>query len=509
MPILAKPLIVGSSLLYLALIVGIGLWAARRTHNAKDFFVAGQNLGLVVTGLATMSAAFSGFVFIGGPGLTYRMGISSLFIAVPVGFTAGLLCWTVAKRLRLLAEARETFTVPDAILHRYGCRKASGLAAVAVLAGTVAYLGAQLQALGVLIEAIFGTREAFPEHSLAVAMAAGLAIVLFYSIAGGMVAGVYTDVVQGLLMMAAALAVFFYALKAGGGLEKIGRSIVDSADFGPGFLDPLGGVPVFTALGFFFVFGVGNLGQPHMLHKFYMLGDVRKLKWMPAVLGGGQTLCVLIWLGIGLAVPSLVASGELAPLVHPDDASTTFLLNYTPQLLTGLVFAGILAAIMSTADSFVNIGAAALVRDLPRAFGWKLEQEERRQLFWGRVAVLAVAVVSAVFAYLYGDLIALLGTFAFGTFGAALAPALAVGLNWKRVTPTAATASIATGLVLSVTLEFLSRQTFLPFLPKPPLPPGVLPAAVALAASFMVLFVVTTITKPVPPDEDVAVVMEL
>ena len=489
MPILAKPLVIATSLVYLVLILGIGLWAARRTRNAKDFFIAGQSLGLLVTGLATMSAAFSGFVFIGGPGLTYRMGIGSLFIAVPVGFTAGLLCWTVAKRLRLLAEARETFTVPDAILFRFGSRRASGLAALAVLAGTVAYLGAQLQALGVLIEAIFGTREVFGEHSLAVAMAVGVAVVLFYAVAGGMVAGVYTDVVQGFLMMGAAGGVFFYALKAGGGMEAMGRSIAGSPDFGPGFLDPLGGVSVFTALGLFFVFAVGNLGQPHMLHKFYMLGDVRKLKWMPAVIGGGQTLCVLIWLGIGLAVPSLVASGELAPLANPDDASATFLLHYTPEILAGLVFAGILAAIMSTADSFVNIGSAALVRDLPRAFGWKLDPDGKRQLLGGRIAVFAVAVVSAFFAYLYGDLIALLGTFAFGTFGAALAPALAVGLNWKRVTPAAATASIGTGLILSVTLEFLARQTFFPALPRPPLPAGVLPAAVSLAASFVVLFV--------------------
>ena len=97
-----------------------------------------------------------------------------------------------------------------------------------------------------------------------------------------------------------------------------------------------------TCFGFFFVFGVGVLGQPQMLHKFYMLDDPRKLKWMPLTLGASQAVCVLIWLGIGLAVPSLVATGRLAPLANPDEASPQFLLNFAPEILAGLVFAGLM-----------------------------------------------------------------------------------------------------------------------------------------------------------------------
>ena len=371
MAILDRPLIMWTMVAYLLCVVAIGWWAARRTRNARDFFIAGQSLGLWVTGLATMSAAFSGFVFIGGPGLTYRMGIASLFIAAPVGFTAGLLCWSVAKRLRLLAEVRELYTVPDALLARYDSRATAGLAALAVFLGTVAYLGAQLQALGVLIEAVFGTRQWFgpwfEPWSLAGAMAIGLAVVVFYSIAGGMIAGVYTDLLQGVLMAVAAVGVFFYALRSGGGLGEISRTILASDRFGAEFLDPLGGVPIFTAVGFFLTFAVGTLGQPHMLHKFYMLRDPRQLKWLPAVIAGAQSLCILIWLAIGLAVPALVASGRMAPLRDPDQASPLFVLEFLPGLLAGLVFAGILAAIMSTADSLVNVGAAALIRDLPKA----------------------------------------------------------------------------------------------------------------------------------------------
>ncbi len=489
--------IVVSAVVYLVLVTAVGIWAAGRTKSAKDFFIAGQKIGWVVTAFATMSAAFSGFVFMGGPGLMYRVGVASLFICIPVGFTSGLLCWVVGKRLRLLAGLREIYTVPDVILCRYRSRRASGLAAVAVIIGTIGYLGAQLQALGILIEMVFGTRALFGQWSLLGAMILGSVVVVFYATAGGMVAGVYTDLFQGVLMVAAALAVFFFCLQSAGGLEAMSRSIVSSEAFGPNHLDPFGTLPVMTAVGFFFVFAVGLLGQPHMLHKFFMLDDPRTLKWMPLVIGLTQSACVLIWLGIGLAVPALVAQGRMAALANPDQAAPQFLLDFTPGILAGLVFAGVLAAIMSTADSFLNIGSAAVVRDLPKAFGRRV----RNELLWGRISVIGIAIFSVVFAYLYEDLIALIGTFAFGTFAAALAPVVAIGLNWRRVTATAATASIATGMVVNLGLAFLSKQTVVDWLPSAPLKAGVLPAAVSLGASFTVLLALTWLS-PARHDPD-------
>lgn len=511
MPILHRPFLVATALLYLLITLLIGVWALRRTRTPRDFWVAGRGMGVLMAGIVTMAAAFSGFVFLGGPGLTYRIGVASLFINLPIGFTSALLGWAVAKRLRLLAEVREVYTIPDALLHRFGSRAASGTAAVAILVGTVSYLGTQLLALGRLLESILGLREMAGPYSLAVGVAIGLAVLLFYSVGGGMVAGVYTDLFQGTLMIASACAVFWYAMKAGGGLSGIAASIsgstAGSPRFGRSLLEPFGRAPVLTALGFYFVFGVGVLGQPHMLHKFLMLKDPRRLRWLPLTLGLAQILCLLIWLGVGLVVPALVAQGRLPALTQPDDAAPLFLLHFVPEIVTGLAVAGILSAIMSTADGFMNIGSAALVRDLPKALG----RQVGREMLWGRLATVGVALLAACLAFLYNDLIALLGTFAFGTFAAALAPALAVGLNWKRVTAGAATASIATGTLLNLSLEFLAKQTFFPSLPKPPLPPGALPAAVSLAASFTVLLAVTAWQgrKNPPLPSDIAAVMEV
>jgi hypothetical protein len=227
MSLLDKPLIVYTVLAYLAVVLVIGVWSGRRTRNPRDFFIAGQRIGLVVTGLATMSAAFSGFVFLGGPGLTYRIGLASLLIVLPLGFTAGMLCWVLGRRLRALAAVREIYTVPDAVQARYGSRTVTGLAALAVLLGTVAYLGLQIQALGILLRSIFGT------ESIALAMLAGLGVLVIYSVVGGMVAGVYTDLVQGALMMLAAVAVFAQAFAAGGGWgRRRGEAEMDAVGAG-------------------------------------------------------------------------------------------------------------------------------------------------------------------------------------------------------------------------------------------------------------------------------------
>ncbi len=145
------------------------------------------------------------------------------------------------------------------------------------------------------------------------------------------------------------------------------------------------------------------------------------------------------------------------------------------------------------------------MRDLPRALGWRLPD----QLVWGRWAVLGVALAAAACSLLYGDLVALLGTFAFATFAAALAPAVAVGLNWKRVTAGAASASIVTGLAVNLGLEWLARQTLFPALPPAPLAPGVLPGVVAMAASFLVLLVWSFLAAPPALDADVELAMEL
>lgn len=476
-------------LISLLAVAAVGLWSYRRTRTTRDFFVAGQRVGLLATALATMATAFSGFVFLGGPGLTYRMGMASLAIVLPIGFTAGLLCWSLARRLRLLAEVREVFTIADAVAYRFDSRWTTGLTIVAILIGVVGYLGAQFLALAILLQSYFSFSGWLGPWSLPLALLLGWSLVVLYSVVGGMVAGIYTDVLQGVLMLVAAIAVFGRVLWVGDGGGRMMASLAASERF-QGFFDPLAEGVAVTTLGFFLVFGIGVLGQPHMLHKFLMMRDPRQLRWLPMILGGSQALCLLIWVGLGLAVPALVAEGRMAPLVAVDTAAPRFLLEFGTPVLSGIVIAAVVAAIMSTADSFLNIGAAAMVRDLPKLLG----RPPATGLAPARWATLILAVGAATVALLYGDLVALLGTFAFGTLGAALAPVLAIGLNWKRVNAVAASVAMATGMLVSVVLEVIRRLSPSGTLAELGLASGALPAAVATMASFTILMFLSWLT---------------
>ena len=170
-----RPTIAIAALLYLLLLCAIGFWAARRTHDERDFFIAGQRVGLWATGIGMMSAAFSGFVFLGGPGLTYRMGIASLWISASVGFTGGLLCWTLGRRLRRMAGLHTIYTIPDLLECRFRSRPVSVLGSLAVAVGSISYLASQLLALGILLQAVFGIA------SLPLAMGLGLSVLVLYS----------------------------------------------------------------------------------------------------------------------------------------------------------------------------------------------------------------------------------------------------------------------------------------------------------------------------------------
>jgi sodium/proline symporter len=445
MPVTTTPVIIACALVYLLICLGIGLWAAKRTRTSADFFVAGKQLGLFVTMIAAVSSVMSGYGFVGGPGLVYQTGSSSFWLTFSATIAWAASVILVGKRLRLMAEARQILTLPDAVAARYGGWGPRMSMAVAILLGVIPYLGTQLIALGLILATVLGL-------DFLTALTIGVGVMAFYSVAGGIVAGVYTDLFQGVLMLFAAVGVFYYALEAGGGMNEISSTL---RTMDPEFIGPWGTLGPLSALSWYLLAVVGGIGQPQGMTKFLMLRNIGDLKWMALLAAPCYAVLSLVWVSIGMSVRSLVERGELKPLESPDLAAPLFLVNYTPEVLTGLVFAGMLAAIMSTGDSFLNLGAAAIARDIPTALrGRPLDNE----LLWSRVVTVVLLLAAALFALYMQNLIALLGVFGFGTFAAAITPCLAIGLNWKRATARACVMSICISLVLNFGLELANRH---------------------------------------------------
>ena len=103
MEVYRNPIILVFVALYMLLCIGVGIWALRRTKSTHDFFMAGRDLGIMVTAFAVFSSTLSGFGFVGGPGLVYKMGMSSvyMFVCIIIGYNISF--FLLAKRLRLLA----------------------------------------------------------------------------------------------------------------------------------------------------------------------------------------------------------------------------------------------------------------------------------------------------------------------------------------------------------------------------------------------------------------------
>lgn len=475
--------------LYLVVTLGIGAWATRQTKSVADFFVAGRSLGMFVMAIAAFASVQSGFGILGGTGLTFTSG---LVFVTGIGFSAvlgfGLAWFLVGRRLFEMGNEGEVYTIGDVVERRYHSSSVRGAMAVAVVLGVIGYLGTQVQAMGVVMGAIFGI-------DTTTGGLIGLAILAIYAVGGGTIAAVYTDVFQGILMIVVSIIICFYAFNVAGGVGEVTSTLrAESADLAA----PFGALPTMTIVCWVLLFTVGAAGQPQLLTKFLMIRDAKQLRWGALTAGLAYMCTMFLVVGVGLSSLALSLRGEFPELRGPDQALPAFLTEYTTPVLAGLVMAAILSAIMSTGDAFVNIGAAAIVRDIPRAFG----REVRRELLWSRVAVAGLLIVSVLFSMYLDTLVALLGVFGWGTFAAAIFPAVVIGLVWRGATRHGALASIVVSILINFVLEIGAVYDFTP------LPEGVINGAFALAVSLVVFVGVSLVTRSssqelpggVPPD---------
>lgn len=464
------------AVLYLVITMVIGLWASKYIKNSGDFFIAGRNIGMLTMAIASFASIQSGFGVVGGVSQTFSNGLGfvvGVMFAASLGF---VLTWfLVGRKIWRLGGIDEIYTLGDVVAKRYRSEAVRFWLAIAIFLGVIGYLGTQVQAMGVVMQAIFGI-------PLLTGSFIGLALMTIYSAIGGMVAGVYTDLFQGILMVIAAVFVFFSALHAGGGVLEINQTLYAE---NPDLTSPFGLFPVITVFCWFVLFSLGAAGQPHFLTKFLMVKDEKELKWGAFTSGLAYMLSTLFAIGIGLAALSLSIKGEFPELETPDQAMTVFLLEFTSPFVAGLVMAGLMSAIMSTGSSFVNLGAACIVRDVPKALGIQVKNE----LFWSRVVTLLLFILSFLFAVYMDTLVALLGVFGWGTFATVIFPAVVLGLVWERATTAGALSSIIVGVLLSFVLEVGGKYGL------KLLPPGIINGAFTLAVSIAVFIGVSLLTQ--------------
>lgn len=470
-----------SFLACLAAFAAIGMLSMRRrASTTEDYLLAGRSVSPWLTALSSAATNNSGFMFIGLFGFTYRFGVQAVWLQL--GWILGdVIAWLwVHRRVREHSADLGVASLPRLIASD---RQGRVSRSVAITAGVMTffflggYAAAQLKAGSTALGGLFGWDPA-------IGVVLGTVIVVAYCFAGGLRASIWTDAAQALVMLGSLVVLLVLAMVEVGPPASLAAAL-ESAD--PSLV---AWVPAEPALGFSlylvgFVFGgLGAIGQPHILVRSMAIDDARHI-------GKARTIYFLWYVPFSIAavmtalyarvlVPDLTAQVEpAAAAVAAEGALPAIATQLLPEVLLGLLLAGVFAATMSTADSQILACSAAVTQDIaPR---------HRDSYLAGKIATLAVAALALVIALSAGQSVFSLVLSAWSALGAAFGPLLVIRLLRLPVPPPVALAMMACGVatVFAWTGAGLSDDVFelLPGMLAPLLVYGAYALAFPLRAS--------------------------
>ncbi|MFY2764215.1 sodium/proline symporter PutP [Arenimonas sp. MALMAid1274] len=439
--------------IYILGMIGIGLAAWYYTRSFDDYILGGRSLGSVVTALSAGASDMSGWLLLGLPGALFLNGVSEAWIAI--GLIAGAwFNWRyVAAPLRLYTErSNNALTLPDYFTHRFEDKGKllRVFSALVILVFFAVYCASGIVAGARLFESVFGI-------PYAQAMWYGAAATIVYTFIGGFLAVSWTDTVQATLMIfALILTPVFVILSLGGPAESL--AVVEQVN--PANLDFFKGASLVGIVSLL-AWGLGYVGQPHILARFMAAKDARTLTNARRIGMTWMVLCLFGAMAVGFFGIAYFAQ-------HPDQAGpvtvnhervfielATLLFN---PWIAGILLSAILAAVMSTLSCQLLVCSSAVTEDFYKGFLRK--KAGQRELVWiGRLAVLGVALLAIWLASDPESRVLGLVSYAWAGFGAAFGPVVVLSLYWKRTTRNGALAGMVVGAVTVIAWKELLADT--------------------------------------------------
>lgn len=417
--------------LYLAVMVGVGLWFSRRSQVAgsDDFMFAGRRLPQPVL-VGTLLATWVGSgTIIGGANFAYTYGpLASIFFfaGTPVGI---VVLFLIAGKVREAASR----TVPELLEARFGTPTRMVAAAITLLAyvGIVAY---QFTGGGYVLSLIT------PLSPGQATVLTGL-LIAFLAVGGGLLSVAWTDALSALVIVVSLFVALGYVfVQDVGGLGGYADSLAAP------LLTLTGGLGPLQLLGYFLPLFLLILADQNMYQRLAAARDA----------GTARSSTVGFFLGsFVVTVPvALLASASsfLLPDIDPDTAVLSLASEgFVPALVGGLILAGAFAFIVTTGSSFLLSSAGNVVYDLYARFA-RHEVADRRRLLVHRLSVLGIAVVAYVLGTFFPSVLAL-QVYAYTVYGVAIAPAVFAVLFWRRATAAGALSSMVLATVTTVGWE--------------------------------------------------------
>jgi Na+/proline symporter len=355
-------------LAYVASQLAIAFWFSRRNRNEEDYLLAGRSLGPWMTTFAVFATWFGAETCIGATGEAYRRGLSGV-ISDPFGYTLGIVLMGAFFAAALWK--RGLVTLADLFRNRYGAG-VERLTAIIIIPGSVMWAAAQIRAFGQVLSSV-------SELGLFVAITFAAAVVIAYTVAGGMWANAVTDLVQGVVMIGGLL-VMGVAFVAIGGLDRIAAlpparfDLLHERSWGDA-LNTLA-VPIFSTI------AAQELTS-------------RVLASRSAGLARGATVGAgFLYLGIGL-IPVAIGLGAAASIgadADPEQVLSRFAQQHLPLPLYILFLGALVSAILSTLSGALLVAGALAGHNVVRPLAPDLSDAARLRI--DRAAVLVFGIVA-------------------------------------------------------------------------------------------------------------------
>ncbi|KAB8190187.1 sodium/proline symporter PutP [Lysobacter maris] len=478
------PLIVTFTV-YLLATVAIGFIAWRSTRTFDDYILGGRSLGSYVTAMSAGASDMSGWLLMGLPGTLYATGASKAWIAFGLIIGAWANWRFVAGPLRMYTErTHNALTLPDYFTHRFADRSRvlRVLSALVILVFFAVYCASGIVAGARLFESVFGV-------PYAQAIWYGAAATILYTLIGGFLAVSWTDTVQATLMIFALLITPVMVIVGNGGLAP-SLAVIEQVD--PSRLQWVGAggvVAIVSAM----AWGLGYVGQPHILARFMAADSVATIPSARRIGMTWMVLCLLGAISVGFfGIAWFGAHPEVAGTVNANSERVFIVLAeqlFNPWV-AGVLLSAILAAVMSTLSCQLLVCSSALTEDFYRGFIRK--NAGHRELVWiGRAMVLLVALVAIGIASNPDNRVLGLVSYAWAGFGSAFGPVVVLSLMWKRMTRNGALAGMVIGALTVIVWKLVAVDRMGSGLYE--MVPGVIAATVAI--------VVVSLLDRQPPDE--------
>ena len=461
--------------LFVALMLGIGVWGMRKTRTLGDFFLGGRNVGPWVSAFAYGTSYFSAVLFIGFAGkLGWALGLGALWIAVGNALFGSLLAWLVlGRRTRRMTQNLDVMTMPEFFEARYQAPRLKFFAAMIIFVFLLPYSASVFKGLGHLFQINF-------DISFDVALLAMTIITGIYLIMGGYFAVTLNDFIQGLIMIVGSIAMVAILADKGGGLTAVVASIQENyhqhipADKQP---------PWFFIASLVFMTSFGTWGLPQMVQKFYAIKDESQIRRAAFVTTAFALIIGTAAYFVGAMTHVFYTALPAGP--HPFDRIVPDLLkNHLPEPLMAVIVLLVLSASMSTLSSLVLVASSAIAIDLNKGHARSQASANRSLLMMRFLSGLFILISFLIARYRFAVIVTLMSVSWGAVAGAFLAPYM-YGLFWRRTTRSGAAAGMFTGLALAVGLFFAMGPSQAP-----------VAASIAMIVPFAVVPVVSMATRP-------------